>query len=173
MKGKIVLNLAISLDGFIATEDGRYDWISGHGDHTLDTAQKYDFNKFLEETDLILMGRKCYEQRMHKEFPDKKILVATTNLPECDEQVSFITGNIVEQICAERDRGKTVYLFGGGHLVHDFLAADVIDEYIIGIIPVILGSGRKLFTEPVQRIRLNMKQYIIQDGTAILYYSRK
>lgn len=176
MQGKIILNLAMSLDGFIASEDGSYDWIAGHGDHTLDTAETYEFESFLKETDLIIMGKRCYEQGMHKEFPGRKVLVAVSELPESpgkEEQVSFITGNIVEQVCLEREQGKRIYLFGGGILVHEFLAADVIDEYVIGIIPVILGSGRKLFTAPVQKIGLTLQKYIVQDGTAILYYSKK
>lgn len=57
MKRKIILNLAISLDGYIASEDGGYDWIVGHGDNTLNTENKFDFDKFLEGIDIVVMGK--------------------------------------------------------------------------------------------------------------------
>ena len=48
MSRKIVLNLAISLDGYIASEDGSFEWIVGDGSDKLDTKNKYDFSKFLD-----------------------------------------------------------------------------------------------------------------------------
>lgn len=57
MKRKIILNLAVSLDGYIASEDGGFDWIVGDGTHTLDTQNQIDFNYFLQEVDTIVMGK--------------------------------------------------------------------------------------------------------------------
>ncbi len=68
MSRKIILNLAISLDGYIASEDEGYDWIIGDGDKRLDTENKWDFNKFLEDIDVVVMGKKCYDQNMHNDF---------------------------------------------------------------------------------------------------------
>ncbi|MEG1480838.1 dihydrofolate reductase family protein, partial [Clostridium sp.] len=48
MKSKIILNLAMSIDGYIASETGGYDWIVGDGNNALNTEKKIDFKDFLE-----------------------------------------------------------------------------------------------------------------------------
>ena len=53
MKAKIKMTLAMSLDGYIASEDGGYDWIVGDGDDTLNTKNKWDYNKFLSSIDAV------------------------------------------------------------------------------------------------------------------------
>ena len=60
MNGKIILNFAISFDGYIADENGEYDWIVGDGNSKLNTQNKIDFDKFLEGIDVVVMGRNCY-----------------------------------------------------------------------------------------------------------------
>ncbi|WP_247872343.1 dihydrofolate reductase family protein [Turicibacter sanguinis] len=57
MSGKIVLNLAISLDGYIADENGGFEWIVGDGNSALNTDLKWDYKKFLEEIDIVVMGK--------------------------------------------------------------------------------------------------------------------
>ena len=57
MKRKIILNLAMSIDGYIANEDGGFDWIVGDGDESLDTQNKWNYEKFLEGIDTVVMGR--------------------------------------------------------------------------------------------------------------------
>ena len=79
MNGKIILNLAISLDGYIADEDGGFDWIVGDGSPTLNTENKIDFPKFLEDIDVVVMGRNCYDQNFHKDYKDKDVYIATSD----------------------------------------------------------------------------------------------
>ncbi|WP_410000753.1 hypothetical protein [Streptococcus suis] len=43
---RLVLNIAMSLDGFIARKDGSYDWIEGHGTDKYDTVLQFDNQKF-------------------------------------------------------------------------------------------------------------------------------
>ena len=62
MSGKIILNLAISLDGYIADETGGFDWIHGHGNTALDTENNHDFGEFRNSIDVAVMGYKSYEQ---------------------------------------------------------------------------------------------------------------
>ncbi len=176
MKGKIILNLAISLDGYIASEDGSYEWIVGDGDNTLDT-DKYDFDQFLKDIDVVVMGKNCYDQNMHQDFSNKKVYVATSqNMKghEVGDNLHFISGDICKVISEEKEKeGKNVFLFGGGVLVDSFIKADIIDEYIIGIIPVILGKGRPLFLENNPMIKLHLYEYIIENGITILKYARR
>ncbi len=174
MKGKIILNLAISLDGYIASEDGGYDWIVGDGDTALDTDKKYEFDKFVESIDVVVMGKKCYDQNMHNDYKNKKVYVATSQKIKDHDHVQFINGDINKIILEEKEKeGSNVYLYGGGVLVDSFLKADIIDEFIIGIIPIILGKGIPLFLENNPMITLHLDDYIIENGITILKYSKR
>ncbi len=174
MSGKIILNLAISIDGYIADKDGGFDWISGHNDHSTDTGESFDFDGFLGEIDVVLMGSACYNQEMHKPYlKNKKVYVATSKEGMSEEGVSFIGGDIIAPIMKEVADGKNVYLFGGGVVIDVFIKADLIDEYIIGIIPVILGSGRRLFLDDNPKIELKFETQSSDDGVVMLKYLRR
>lgn len=170
MSGKIILNLAMSIDGYIADENGGFDWIKGQGDTTLDSGENFDFNKFLENIDIVVMGRNCFNQNFHNDFSSKKVYVATSENKINKKNLNFINGNIVDIIKKEKDNGKNIFLFGGGILVDNFLKEKVIDEYIIGIIPIILGGGRKLFLDNNPKIELNLVEKSLSDGVVILRY---
>ena len=173
MNGKIILNLAISLDGYIADENGGFDWIVGDGNTTLNTDDKWDYGKFLEDIDVIVMGKNCYDQGFHKDFKGKDVYIASTKELNNYENYYFINGNIVNSISALKNQGKNIFLFGGGGVIDHFVKADVIDEYVIGIIPTILGKGRKLFLEDNPRIDLTLKYYSIEDGVIVMKYSKR
>ena len=173
MNGKIILNLAVSLDGYIADLDGGYDWIVGDGNSTLNTENKWSHDKFLENIDVVVMGKKCFDQDMHKEYQDKEVYIATSKKLEDFENYHFINGDIVKEIEKLKNKGKNIYLFGGGILIDSFVKADVIDEYVIGIIPTILGKGIKLFYDNNPKIDLNLEYYAVEDGIVIMKYSRR
>lgn len=174
MSRKIILNLAMSLDGYIASEDGGYDWIVGDGDSKLDTENKWDYDKFLEGIDVVVMGKNCYDQNFHNDFKDKKVYVATSQELQNHDNIHFIKGDVCKIIEEESEKeGKDIFLFGGGGLVDNFIKADIIDEYIIGIIPTILGKGRPLFLGNNPKIDLHLEQYIMDKGVVILRYSKR
>ena len=101
MERKIIMNLAMSLDGFIADENGAYDWIKGDDNILLNTSNKWDFGSFLEDIDTVIMGKACYEQNMHADFPDKKVFVATNSDLKNHDNIYFIKGDICEVILNE------------------------------------------------------------------------
>lgn len=173
MGRKIILNVAISLDGFIADEDGGYEWIAGQGDTEADTNKAFDFVEFMDNIDVVIMGRKAYEDCDIKAYSEKRVLVASSaNLGDHDN-VEFIH----EDICGfaqtlRQGEGKDIWIFGGGVLADSFIKADMIDEYVIGIIPVILGKGKPLFLEGNPRIKLHLDECTVQDGIVILRFSK-
>lgn len=173
MNGKIILNLAISLDGYIADEDGGFDWIVGDGQSKLNTESKWDYAKFLEEIDIVVMGKKCYDQGFHQEFKEKEVYIATSQEIDNYDNYHFIGEDICKTISVLRDEGKNIFLFGGGVLIDHFLKADIIDEYIIGIIPTILGTGRLLFLGNNPKIDLTLQFYAVEDGIVVMKYSRR
>lgn len=173
MSGKIVLNLAISLDGYIADEADKFDWIVGNGNSSLNTEEKWDYDKFLEDIDVVVMGKKCYDQGFHKNHKEKEVYIATSQVIGDYENYHFISGDIVKRIEDLKSEGKNIYLFGGGVVIDHFVKADCIDEYVIGIIPTILGKGRKLFLENNPKIDLNLEFYAVEDGIVIMRYSKR
>ncbi len=178
MKRKIILNLAISLDGFIADKEGGFDWIKGDGDKARDTKKQFSFPQFLETIDTVVMGRKAYEESydVSKEMlSSKKVYVAThKKLKNKEENVEIIDGDIVSEITKlKKEKGKGIWLFGGGIVIDPFVKAEVIDEYIIGFIPTILGGGRPLFLKNNPQVELHLEECTVQEGIIIGRYSKR
>ena len=178
MQRKIILNLAISLDGYIADEDGGFDWIVGDGDKNNDTKKQFNFLDFVNGIDIIVMGKTAYEDTPSetiKSFKSKKIYVASEDkLKTKYDNVEFISGDIVNQILKlKEEEGKDIWLFGGAILVDPFIKAGVVDEYIIGIIPIILGKGKSLFLENNPKFELHLDNCTVQEGIVISRYSKR
>lgn len=171
MKRKVILNLAVSLDGYIATDEGGYEWIKGDGSHELDTERAFDFEGFLETVDTMIMGRKSYDDCPLDPFSDKEILIVSRRDYQDFENVKFINDDIIAYVKDMLNKeGKNIYLFGGGELIDHFIKAEIIDEYVIAIIPVILGKGRKLFLENNPMIPLKLYDYNVGEGVVALHY---
>lgn len=172
---KIILNLAMSLDGFICDLDGGFDWIVGHGENN--GIKEYDFDNFLDGVDTLIMGARSYEDVILSglsTFSNKEIIVASHHEFDEEKNVTIISGNIVNQVCELKEKeGKNIWLFGGAGLVDSFIKEDVIDEYVIAIIPTILGSGRRLFSSKYNKIDLHLDSYTVYDGIAVFTYSRR
>ncbi len=163
----------MSLDGYIASEDGGFDWIVGDGDSKLNTKETNDFAKFLEGVDIVVMGGDCYRQGFSKDYSTKTVYVATSQQEQDHDNLRFISGDIVSILEKEKAEGKNIFLFGGGRMIDPFIKADAIDEYVVGIIPTILGSGRKLFLENNPNILLHFDSYNITDGVMVMTYSKR
>lgn len=109
MDRKIILNLAGSIYGYISSEDGGFDWIVGDGGKSLDTDKKWDFNKFLDTVDAVIMGKNCYDQNFHNDFKSKKVYVATSKKLKDYDNTHFINGDIVKIIENEKQQdGKNI-----------------------------------------------------------------
>ncbi|MFT7615234.1 MAG: dihydrofolate reductase [Candidatus Woesearchaeota archaeon] len=178
MTRKIILNLAISLDGFIADSEGSFAWIKGDGDTSYDTKKKFNFEAFMNTVDIVVMGKlaflDCPKETLDT-FKDKAIYVATNGELETEyTNVKFIKGDIVSQITTlQKEDGKDIWLFGGAGLTDFFIKADVIDEYVIGYIPIILGKGRPLFLKDNPTLDLHLEEVTSQEGIVIMIYTRR
>jgi dihydrofolate reductase len=143
----IKLNLAVSLDGFIARKDGRVDWLDD-----IDTGgSDLGFTKFLNSCDTIIMGRNSYEVTLKLgngvwPFNEHTTVVFTSKDMEDKKNIVFykdqLSDFLIESIKAE---GKDIWLFGGSGFINSVMKLDMVDEYHITTIPVILGEGIKLF----------------------------
>ena len=177
MSRKLVLYIAVSLDGYIAKKDGSVDWLSGNGDNT-DIDNGYD--DFYKTVDTVVMGQTTYEQIINELSPDtwvyegKKCYVATSQDHPSDTRANFITDDIVDFIKSIKTQdGKDIWLVGGGNLVDQFIKDDLIDKYVITIIPTILADGIPLFLNNNPEIKLKLTGSKEIDGMVELSYVRR
>ncbi|PWK63889.1 dihydrofolate reductase [Aminobacter sp. AP02] len=137
---------AMSLDGFIARDDGTFDWLDN-----FPADDDYDFSAFMDSLSGIVMGRATYDVvRRHDEWAYARYpcLVATSRpLDNPPESVEALAGSPAELLDNLRARGATgrIWLFGGGDLARQFMDAGLLDTIQIGTIPEILGSGIPAF----------------------------
>lgn len=170
---RLVLNIAMSLDGFIARKDGSYDWIEGHGTSIYDSQLQFDNPAFFESCDTVIMGRKSLEDcplEMIDGYQEKTFIVASNSEQTDYENVRFVNNIVseIEQLKAEE--GSDIWLFGGAGLVQTCLEAKLIDHFIIGIIPTILGEGISLFDQLEEEQKLTLVESTVTDGIAMLQY---
>lgn len=148
---KIILNLAMSLDGFIEGPNGEYDWCFAD--------QDYGMTDFLNSTDAIFIGRKSYELLMGADpemFAMLKIYVFSNTLTTVDGNAEIITdANFKQRVDEIRyQQGSNIWLFGGAELVSAFIEYNLINEFMLSVHPVILGGGKPLYTGIKDRIDL-------------------
>lgn len=166
----------MSLDGYIADDDGGYDWIVPVASPELDTADPLPFDDFLADVDLVVMGRHCYEQGLHEDYlaMELPVLVASRrgDRSGAGDGVRF-SGDAVRDVRAAAAAGRHCFLFGGGILVSSFVVADAVDALTVGVVPVILGAGRRLFLGGGPRIDLALTRYAVTEGKVRLVYARR
>ncbi len=139
---KLTLYMAITANGYIATQNHGTDWVCD-----TDWAQ---LERYVENSDAIVMGRKTMEVS-GDDFPygnNKLNVVLTTNKSlHVDSPTKFITDLAPNELLEELEkRGlNSVLLIGGGIINASFLKAGVIDEVILSVHPLILGRGINLF----------------------------
>ena len=171
---KVVLYIAESLDGFIAKEDNDISWLS----IVEKTNEDYGYNDFVNTIDTVIMGRKTYEKVLSFgiEFPHKfkKCYVLSRTLEGTNENVQFYDGNINGLIkILKSESGKSIFVDGGAEVIREFRNKNLIDEYIISIIPVLLGKGIRLFKDADMENKLKLiESKVFDSGLVQLKYER-
>jgi dihydrofolate reductase len=161
---KVILDLAVSLDGFIEGKNGEIDWCIMDPD--------MGFTHFLEQIDTILYGRKSYDlwgkyipktddSDADKEFwnliHSKKKYVFSKTHKETDDNVIFINKNVLEEVNTLKNQsGKDIWLYGGASLITTFIHLGLVDEFRLSVHPVVLGEGKPLFIDIQQRLNLSL-----------------
>lgn len=169
---KVILNLALSLDGYIEGPDGGYEWCF--------TDQDYGITEFLSTVDTIFLGRKSYELLIGAEenpFPGFKKYVFTDTLPPLKhEEIEMVPQADFEQTVKAliQEPGGDIWLFGGASLFTSFMNAGLVSHYILSIHPVILGGGKPLFQNLQHRTELlHLDTVTHPNGLVQLKYSFK
>ncbi|WP_391559170.1 dihydrofolate reductase family protein [Robertmurraya sp.] len=159
MNRKVVLFIATSLDGYIATNEESLDWlfqVEGEGDN--------GYSEFYETVDTILMGRRTFDWVMNQvngQFPyvgKESFVFSRSKQPVHDQHVKFVADDVIPFINKlKAQQGKSIWLVGGGDLIHSFLKEKLVDELTITVAPVLLGAGIPLFKEYELEQKLELK----------------
>ncbi len=138
----------MSLDGFIAGPDDDLSFLSLVEEENED----YGYNEFIKTVDTVIMGRKTYDKinSMVNEFPhkDKEVIIISATQKKENGKISFYNGDLTELASdLKRKKGGNIFIDGGADVVNGLLMNNMIDEYYISVIPVLLGEGVRLFKE--------------------------
>jgi uncharacterized protein YhfF/dihydrofolate reductase len=151
---EVVYYVAASLDGYIATPDGGIAWLAPFEA----AGEDYGYPAFYASLDALLLGSRTYEQTLTFDpwpYSGKPCWVFSRRALAPARPEVTVTARSPRVVVAELEaRGiRRAWLVGGGQLAAAFRAEALITEYIVAIIPVILGAGIPLFGAPAADLR--------------------
>lgn len=170
------LYIACSIDGFIAREDGSLDWLDAiPNPDQLD----YGYQSFYNSIDTIVMGRKTYEEVLgfgvDWPYPDSKTYVLSSKSIEIKTENTYLINEPLEYKIKKwkNNKGKDIWVVGGGELISSMLDLGLIDEMLLTITPVILGSGIPLFPNNPKETKFELvKTEAFDTGFVNLTYEK-
>jgi dihydrofolate reductase len=170
---KIIVHIAASADGYIARPDGNLDWLTNR------PAPKgfYGLPKFARSIDAKILGRKTFDLsvEMHATFRKNDVhyvfsrRAAPTPLPPGVQFVRESVGTFVERL--RNQKGKNIWLMGGGEIIGAFLDANAIDEFVITVVPTFIGEGIPLIAPRHRDVPLRLRSAgTFPDGVVQVHY---
>jgi dihydrofolate reductase len=189
---EVIYYVATTLDGFIAHDDGSFDgfpWDVTYGTdlaaafpetvpaHLRSIEHRQLENKWF---DVVLMGRNTYEvglkEGITNPYPTlQQYVFSHTMKASPDPQVTLISDNaagVVREL--KQGRGKAIWLCGGAKLATTLFAANLLDQLIVKLNPVVFGSGISLFAHIVKQTALELSDHkSYPSGHIVLHYGVK
>jgi dihydrofolate reductase len=174
---KLSLFIATSLDGYIAKPNDDLGFLK----IVEKKGEDYGYADFTSTIDTIIIGRKTYDYVVkeigtsHYDNGQKDVYVITRTERQNVGRTTFFTGNLTDLVQRLKSGpGKNIYCDGGAEIINELSKDDLIDEFIISIIPILVGNGTKLFKDgrPEQPLELvSVKTF--DTGLTQLHYKRK
>lgn len=159
MENKLILYIAMSLDGYIADGDGGIGFL----EETPTTLPELDYEAFYSSIQAIIFGGKTYRQVKYELSPDRWMYegmpcyIYSRQQNQHDPNVCFTDlppGQLLEAIW--KDHPGNVWLMGGGEIIRCFMQEGLIDEYYIYVMPTVLGGGIPLFPAGFPKANLRL-----------------
>jgi dihydrofolate reductase len=171
---KVILYISMSLDGYIATKDNSLEFLS----MVQQEGEDYGYNDFVKSVDAVIIGRKTYEKviEMGYEYPhtDKEVYILTRTAKPSIGNFKFYTDDLSRLVNDLKSQpGKNLYCDGGAEIANELIKNNLVDEFIISVIPILLGDGIKLFKDGRPELKLELvstKQF--DKGLTQLHYKR-
>ncbi|HEV2904948.1 MAG TPA: dihydrofolate reductase family protein [Pyrinomonadaceae bacterium] len=179
---KIIVSIATSADGFIARKDGGVDWL----DRPRPKGEDYGMGEFFKSIDTVIYGRKTYDMAVKfveegVEIPDDGSAMRNYVFSRRRPPKKVLPGfEFVKEPIKKfgrrlrAEKGKDIWMMGGGGIIASFLDEGEIDEFIISVIPVFIGEGIPLIAPSHRTVPLKLlstKKY--SDGVLRLHYAVK
>ena len=170
---KIIVHIAASTDGYIARRDDDLEWLTSR------PAPEgfYGMNAFMKSVDTLLLGRRTYEEslKLGGTFDAKTRTIVFSRRPapaDAPPGVEFTSDEITTVVSRLRERpGKDIWLMGGGELIASFLDAQLIDEFVVSVVPVFIGDGIPLIARRDRYTPLDLQSVErFDDGLVQLHY---
>jgi dihydrofolate reductase len=179
MRRLLIWNL-MTLDGFF---EGAQPWNLDFHEYAWGEELEQLSLEQLRAADLLLFGRKTYEGMAAYWAPEEgeiadfmnsmpKIVVSTT-LTKADWANTRLVSEAPEAEVARLKTlpGKDILVFGSAELCDTLLRAGLVDEYRIGLAPVVLGEGAPLFKPAPEPLRMELLEARpLSNGCVILRY---
>lgn len=156
---KLSLFIATSLDGYIAKPDDDLSFLKS----VEKDGEDYGYAAFIDTIDTIILGRKTYDYVVreigasHYDNGERKVYVITRTARPDKGNTTFYTGDLAGLVHRlKAGNGKNIFCDGGAEIIHELLKQNLIDEFIISIVPVLVGNGTRLFKDgrPEQSLEL-------------------
>ena len=166
----VIVHIATSADGYIARPDGDLEWLTSR------PAPKgfYGMNAFMRSIDTKLLGRKTYDLsvRMGAKFDRHYVFSRQKPPASVPTGVEFINGSINSFVRRlKHEKGKNIWMMGGGDIIASFLDEGAIDEFIISIIPIFIGEGIPLIAPRHRHVPLHLHSVKhFTDGVVQVHY---
>lgn len=143
--------IATSLDGFIARSDGGIDWLN-EANRLVPTGEDCGFGEFMASVDALVMGRNTFEMALSFgswPYGSTPVIVLSSRMlalpADVADTVSLFSDSPAALVAELSAQGLHHLYIDGGRTIQSFLAAALIDDITITIIPILLGSGIPLF----------------------------
>lgn len=168
---EIVYHVAVSIDGYIATPDGSVEWLPPP---ELE-GEDYGYSKFYASIDGLLMGSGTYEKCLEFDwaYTGKPCWVFSRRSLTVKQPEVTLTALSPSEIMPELEARslKRVWLVGGGQLATSFRKAGLLSEYLIALIPTVLGKGIPFLvpSEPQEKLKL-LETQVFPGGVVLLRY---
>ncbi len=146
---KVILYIATSIDGFIADSNGEIAWLdTGVKNEEVDTS----YDHFYQQVDTVILGRTTFDQVTTELSPnyypyaDSITYCLTSQKRENTDKIIFTDQSIVDLVKQlKKSNGRDIFIVGGASIIQPLVERNLIDEYILATIPIILGKGIPLF----------------------------
>jgi dihydrofolate reductase len=172
MNRKLIVYIAMSIDGYIARKDGDISWLS----IVEMPDEDYGYAEFISTIDTVILGRKTYHKvlTLVDEFPhkDKECFCFTRTEQPSIGNTHFYTGDIPSLVLQlKKQKGKNIFCDGGSEIVNLLLQENLVDELILSIIPICLGEGISLFKDGRTETKLSLvNSRTFSSGLVQLHY---
>jgi dihydrofolate reductase len=181
---RVIASEFVTLDGVVEDPSWTFQFSS-------EQREKFKFDE-LSASDALMLGRVTYEgfaaawPRMTEQAGEageyaammngypKYVTSTTLEEPLEWNNSTLIKGDVAEEVLnLKQQPGKDILIFGSGDLVNTLMQHDLIDEYRLMVFPVVVGGGKRLFGEGIEKMVLNLVDTkTLGSGVVVLSYQR-